>query len=46
MDESIKLMKGDCLELMGDISDASVDLLLVDLPYGTTQCKWDQIIPL
>jgi len=46
MDESIKLMKGDCLELMGDIPDASVDLLLVDLPYGTTQCKWDQIIPL
>ena len=46
MDESITLMNGDCLELMNDIADASVDLLLVDLPYGTTQCKWDQIIPL
>lgn len=45
MDESITLMKGDCLELMDNIADASVDLLLVDLPYGTTQCKWDQIIP-
>lgn len=46
MNESVTLMNGDCLELMNDIADASVDLLLVDLPYGTTQCKWDQIIPL
>jgi len=46
LNESVTLMNGDCLELMNDIADASVDLLLVDLPYGTTQCKWDQIIPL
>jgi len=37
--------KGDCLELMKDIPDGSVDLILCDLPYGTTACKWDTIIP-
>lgn len=36
---------GDCLELMKDIPDASVDMILCDLPYGTTQCKWDTVIP-
>lgn len=36
---------GDCLELMKDIPDASVDLILCDLPYGTTACKWDSVIP-
>lgn len=36
---------GDCLELMKDISDKSVDMILCDLPYGTTACKWDVIIP-
>jgi site-specific DNA-methyltransferase (adenine-specific) len=40
------LFFGDCLQTMEDIPDASVDLLLVDLPYGTTACKWDSIIPL
>lgn len=40
-----KLLKGDCLELMRDIPDASVDMVLCDLPYGTTQNKWDSIIP-
>ena len=40
-----KLMQGDCLELMKDIPDGSVDMILCDLPYGTTQCKWDTIIP-
>jgi len=36
---------GDCLELMKEIDDQSVDLILCDLPYGTTRCKWDVIIP-
>lgn len=38
-------MQGDCLELMKDIPDGSVDMILADLPYGTTACKWDTIIP-
>ena len=36
---------GDCLELMKQIPDGSVDMILCDLPYGTTACKWDVIIP-
>ena len=36
---------GDCLELMKLIEDKSIDLILADLPYGTTACKWDTIIP-
>ena len=40
-----KLMQGDCLELMKDIQDKSVDMILCDLPYGITACKWDTIIP-
>jgi site-specific DNA-methyltransferase (adenine-specific) len=44
-DENIKLYNGDCLELMKDIPDGSIDMILCDLPYGTTQCKWDNIIP-
>lgn len=39
------LLQGDCLELMSGIDDKSIDLILCDLPYGTTQCKWDVIIP-
>lgn len=42
----IQLMHGDCLELMRAIPDGSVDMILCDLPYGTTQNKWDSIIPL
>src|SRR5699024_6120760 len=42
---TIKLLQGDCLELMKDIPDGSVDMILADLPYGTTACKWDTIIP-
>lgn len=42
---SIELMQGDCLELMKNIPDKSVDMVLCDLPYGTTRCKWDTIIP-
>jgi site-specific DNA-methyltransferase (adenine-specific) len=36
---------GDCLELMKDIPDNSIDMILCDLPYGTTACKWDTVIP-
>ena len=42
---SIDLRQGDCLELMKDIPDGSVDMILADLSYGTTACKWDTIIP-
>lgn len=38
------LKQGDCLELMKDIADGSVDMILADLPYGTTECKWDSVI--
>ena len=41
----IKLLQGDCLELMKDISDGSIDMILCDLPYGITKCKWDSVIP-
>ena len=41
----MKLLQGDCLELMKNISDKSIDLILCDLPYGTTQNKWDEVIP-
>ena len=37
---------GDCLDVMKDLSDECVDLILADVPYGTTACKWDTIIPL
>lgn len=36
---------GDCLHEMDKIAMGSVDMILCDLPYGTTQCKWDSIIP-
>ena len=41
----INLMLGDCLERMKEIPDGSVDMILCDLPYGTTACKWDSVIP-
>lgn len=41
----ISLMKGDCLDRMKDIPSGSVDMVLADPPYGTTQCKWDSVIP-
>lgn len=41
----INLMHGDCLDLMKEIQDGSVDMILCDLPYGTTQNKWDSVIP-
>lgn len=39
------IFNGDCLELMKDIPDGSVDAIITDLPYGTTACKWDSAIP-
>jgi len=45
MNEQIKLILGDCLEVMKEIPDGSVDMVLTDPPYGTTACKWDTIIP-
>ena len=42
----IQLMQGDCLEVMKEIPDGSVDMVLADPPYGTTACKWDTVIDL
>lgn len=39
------MMEGDCLQLMAELPDASVDMILCDLPYGTTACAWDSVIP-
>jgi len=44
-DQQIKLMHGDCLDLMREIPDRSIDFVLTDPPYGTTACSWDSIIP-
>jgi len=41
----MRLLQGDCLEVMKGLEPHSVDLVLCDLPYGTTQCKWDTVIP-
>jgi len=41
----IELIQGDCLEKMKDIPDGSIDMIFCDLPYGTTACKWDTVIP-
>lgn len=43
--KDIELWNGDCLELMKKIPDKSIDMILCDLPYGTTACKWDSVIP-
>ena len=40
-----KIICGDCLKFMPSIPDKSIDMILCDLPYGTTACKWDTIIP-
>ena len=42
---SMKILQGDCLELMKGIDDQSIDMILCDLPYGTTRCRWDRMIP-
>jgi site-specific DNA-methyltransferase (adenine-specific) len=41
----IDLRLGDCLEVMQSIPDKSIDAIICDLPYGTTACKWDSVIP-
>ncbi|MCO4171828.1 DNA-methyltransferase [Aeromonas veronii] len=43
---SIDLFHGDCLDLLPTLSDGSIDMVLADPPYGTTQCKWDSVIDL
>ena len=43
--ENVLLYQGDCLEEMDKIQDKSIDMILCDLPYGTTACKWDTVIP-
>ena len=42
---TVELIHGDCLEVMPTLTDKSIDMILCDLPYGTTACKWDTIIP-
>lgn len=42
---NIELLNGDCLDILSWIPDKSIDMILCDPPYGTTQCKWDTIIP-
>jgi len=44
MKSNVQLILGDCIEKMKDIPDGSVDMVLCDLPYGTTACKWDAVI--
>ncbi len=39
------LYEGNCLDIMSEIADKSIDMILCDLPYGTTSCEWDVIIP-
>ena len=41
----MKLINDDCLKVLPTLADNSVDLILTDTPYGTTQCKWDSVIP-
>lgn len=43
---NIELYCGDCLDIMPTLEDKSVDMILCDLPYGTTACKWDNMLPL
>lgn len=42
---TIKLLQGDCLELMKTLPDKSIHAIITDPPYGTTACKWDSVIP-
>lgn len=40
-----KVLQGDCLELMKQLPDKSIDMICCDLPYGVTSCRWDVVIP-
>lgn len=42
----VNLIHGDCIEIMKSIESKSVDMVLTDPPYGTTNCRWDSVIPL
>lgn len=42
---NVMLFNGDCLEIMKDIPNKSIDMILCDLPYGTTKCSWDVVLP-
>lgn len=42
---TIRLFHGDCLKGLSRVETGSVDLVLCDLPYGTTNCAWDTVIP-
>jgi site-specific DNA-methyltransferase (adenine-specific) len=44
--ETNKIYLGDCLDIMKQIDNESIDLILCDPPYGTTKCKWDSIVPI
>lgn len=44
-DSQFTLLHGDCLELMSTIPAGSVDMVMADIPYGTTACRWDSVIP-
>lgn len=44
--QQVNLMFGDCLKRMKEIASGAADMILADLPYGTTQCAWDEVIPL
>jgi len=45
MNENIKLLHGDCIELFPKIPDASIDAIITDPPYGITKCDWDKVVP-
>lgn len=45
MNKDVTLLLGDCMEVMKSIPSCSVDMILCDFPYGTTQNKWDSVIP-
>lgn len=45
MTPKIELLNIDCMEYMATLPDKSIDMILCDLPYGTTDCKWDIVIP-
>jgi site-specific DNA-methyltransferase (adenine-specific) len=44
--ENVRLWLGDCLELMSKIPDGKIDMIMADLPYGTTYQSWDSILPM
>ena len=43
---NVDLMHGDCLKVLYDLPDKSIDMVCCDMPYGTTRCKWDSVLPL